>query len=338
LPIEKAFAYLVHPGKGVDDVTPVSAKEIATGAGSLFEMLNSVFDGEPNPRDFEITFSPTSDGSQHNDCRSLLIEFQQDPTLANGSLLAARLQSATDNRSGIGLLFLLYGKHGLKHRVVVSRFPTDKAVLAEVASGALAVEFLEQVFIKRLSAYKALMLEHKAPKDGFWNGVATDRQAGRSGEHISEYWLRDFLNADFTETPAAGTKRLATALKLAIKANPDLNVKTEIANASSLAPAAMEGKTLSIDDFCKHFGFSTGTKETIRNQLAKPSLFSKQFKFDPSEFKKVNPYRTVELNTGAVISAPNDNFEEVFQSDIADDEQVQYTTKGRVNDQRLARR
>jgi hypothetical protein len=80
---------------------------------------------------------------------------------------------------------------GLKHRLVVSRFPTDQAVLAEVGSGGLDVEFLEQVFVKSSPPTKLSCLQHKNPASGFWKGMATDRQAGQSGEHISEYWLKD---------------------------------------------------------------------------------------------------------------------------------------------------
>jgi hypothetical protein len=308
------------------------------GAGKLFNMLNDIFSGDASSRDFQVTFNSGAAGAQVNDCRDLMVSFQSRPTLVNGRKIATRLQAATDGRSGIGLLFLLSGIHGLKQRMVVSRFPTDQAVLAEVGSGGLDVEFLEQVFVKRLSSYKALMLQHKSPAAGFWSGVATDRQAGQSGEHISEYWLKDFLDADFSETPAAGTRRLATALRQALRANPSLSVKSEIAHASSLAPSALAGKPTSISDFCNHFGLSKAAKETIVAQLSKASLAAKSFKFDPKEFRAVAPYRTVEMNTGAILTAPNDDFENVFSTRKTKDGDVEYTAKGRVSDQRLTRR
>lgn len=298
-------------------------------------MLEGIFAGRAGSHDFEVTFN--SDGTQENACRSLLIDFQDRPTIETGLPIAQRLQLATDNRSGIGLLFLLVGDHGLKRRLVVSRFPTDQAVLADLSASGLDVQFLEQVFIKRLSSYKALLIEHQTPKNGFWQGIATDRQAGQSGEHISEYWLKEFLNADFTETPAAGTRRLANALKDAVKANPSLSVKTEIAHASSLAPAALAGKSLTISEFCDHFGFSAAARDTIMNQLSKPSLFGKKFQFEATEFKNIAPYRTVEMNTGAILTAPSDNFEKVFKSELIGGE-VEYRTRGRVSDQRLARK
>jgi hypothetical protein len=282
-------------------------------------------------------FNPMPDGTQDNECRNLLISFQEGPSIATGLPIAQRLQDVTDNRSGIGLLFLLSGDHGLKRRVIASRFPTDQAVLADTSSGGLNVEFLEQVFIKRLSSYKALLIEHSTPKAGFWKGIATDRQAGQSGEHISEYWLKEFLNADFAETPQAGTRRLARALKDAVKANPSVSVKSEIAHASSLAPAALMGKSVSISEFCDHFGLSAAARDTIKNQLSKPSLFGKKFQFEPTEFRAIAPYRTVEMNTGAILTAPSENFENIFEREVVG-ENVEYRTRGKISDQRLTRK
>lgn len=336
MPIDKAFAYLIPAGKGLPSAPLISSKEIKLGSGKLSKMLQDIFGTTSGSHDFEISFSSSTTGAQQNDCRDLLIAFQQNPTIATGLPIAKRLQNATDNRSGIGLLFLLSGAHGLNKRLIVSRFPTDQAILADISSGGLNVEFLEQVFIKRLSSYKALTIEHPSPKTGYWKGIATDRQAGQSGEHISDYWLKDFLNADFSETPAAGTRRLARALKDAIKKNPSQSVKTEIAHASSMAASALSGKSIDIDGFCKHFGLSTAAGDTIKQQLSKPSLFNKKFKFDTREFKKVAPYRTVEMDTGAILTAPSEDFETIFKKTTIKNE-VQYTTKGKISDQRLAR-
>lgn len=300
-------------------------------------MLEGIFASDIGPHDFEITFNPLPDGTQANECRSLLLAFQAAPTIETGAPIAVRLQQVTDNRSGTGLLFLLAGNHGLRKRSVISRFPTDQAVLADTSAGGLAVEFLEQVFIKRLSSYKALLVEHEKPNNGYWKGIATDRQAGRSGEHISEYWLKEFLNADFSETPAQGTRRLARALKDAVKSSSSLSVKSEIAHASSLASTAFAGKSLTIGQFCDHFGFSAAAKDIIKSSLPKSSLFGKMFKFDPGEFKNVAPYRTVEMNTGALLTAPNDDFEEIFESHEIGG-QIEYTTRGTVRDQRIAKK
>lgn len=335
--ISKIFAYLVHPGKKKTNVINTSANEISQ-KGSLHDMLNDIFSAKPDSRDFEVTFNHTIEGKKQNDCRDLMCQFQANPTIENGELIANRLQRCTDDRSGVGLLFLIIGQYELKHRLVVSRFPTDKAILAEVAEEKLEVEFLEQVFIKKFSAYKALLIEHSNPSAGFWSGIATDRQAGGYGENISDYWINGFLNADFSETPSQGTKRLVMALRDVAKKNPNLEVKTEIASAITSAARIFKDKVISIDSFCEHFRFSESTKGSLKSHLSKASLYTKTFKFDNNEFKKRAPYRTLEIDNGAILTAPSDNFEEVFSQSQINDEKVEYTTIGRVKDHRIARK
>lgn len=337
MPIARAFAYLIEPGRGIDPSPPISSKELNLEDNKLGTMLSGIFADETGPHDFAITFNAANDGSQFNECRSLMLAFHKHPTIDTGLSLASRLQGVTDNRSGTGLFFILVGKHGLKQRLLMSRFPTDQAIRADTTSGSFDIEFLPEVFVKRLSSYKSAMVEHESPIDGFWKGIATDRQAGQSGEHISNYWLRDFLSADFSETPAQGTRRLAAALKGAMKSNPSLSVKSEIAHASSLASAVFQNKSITISEFCEHFGLSQAAKETIQAALPKPSLFGKKFIFDASQFKISAPFRTVEMDSGAILTAPNDEFENVFEKTEWNGG-IQYTTRGKINDQRLSKK
>jgi len=247
--------FLIHPGKGEDTPTQIVGNSVPQ-SGKLFDMLCAIFHAQPDRRDFEISFDPNADGSQQNDCRDLFISAVSNPCLASSEPIADRLQIVTDNRSGIGLFFVMTGQHGVKYRIVVSRFPANEAILAEVDETGLDVEYLERVFIKKTSSYKAALFEDTNPASEFWNGWATDRQAGGEAENISSYWLNDFLNADFKETPKAATRRLAEALKKAIRSNPSIDIKSEIAASISLAPSVFANKSLSISEFCDYFGFS----------------------------------------------------------------------------------
>lgn len=333
----KIYAFLVHPGRKIVPAPTISGDRLAT-SGKLFDLLSTIFHSTPDERDFAVTFQPTGKGKQQNDCRDLFLAFTANPNKANGLAIAKRLQGVTDRRSGIGLLFLMSGQYNVKRRFVASRFPADEAILAEVSASGLDVEYLERVFIKRMTAYKALMLEHQNPSAGFWTGTATDRQAGQSGENLSNYWLNDFLTADFAESPQHGTKRLAEALKAAVRSNPRIAIKEEIAAAVSLAPRALAGQTTSVDAFCKHFGLSADATLTVKNQLSKPSLFGKVFKFDPAEFKKRVPYRSVHLDTGAILTAPSDEFSDLFKKTVKKSGEVEYSTTGNIEDERMARR
>ncbi|MEY4237900.1 MAG: hypothetical protein RL339_501 [Pseudomonadota bacterium] len=305
-------AFLIHPAKG-NDSAPEIVGNLVPGSGKLFDMLSAIFHAKPDGRDFEVTFDPNDDGSQQNDCRDLFLAATSSPGLATATPIAKRLQLVTDNRSGIGLLFVMVGQHGTKNRIVVSRFPANEAILAEVDESGLDVAYLERVFIKKTSSYKAVIFSDEDPQSGFWKGSATDRQAGGEAENISSYWLHDFLNADFAETPKAATKRLAEALKKAMRANPSIDVKSEIAASISLAPAVFAHKTISAEQYCDHFGFSKNTKDSIIVQMAKPGLFEKVFQFDRGEFIKKVAVRIVEMDSGAMLSAPSDQFAKVFE-------------------------
>ncbi|WP_126665464.1 hypothetical protein [Croceibacterium ferulae] len=333
----RIFAFLVQPGKSVEPPPALNGKPVESD-GKLFGLLNAIFHADPDKSDFEVTFKPTAQGSKQNDCRDLILSHLKKRSLSTAQALAARLQNVTDRRPGTGLLFIMSGKHGTKTRLVVSRFPANEAILAEVREHGLNVELLDQVFIKKFTAYKALRVEHDDLTEGFWSGYASDRQAGGSPENMSSYWLDDFLTADFSETPKAGTRRLAEALKKAVKLHPDLSVKNEIASAVSLAPSALSGKKVSIDSFCIHFGLSSKAEDTIRASLTKPSLSSKVFKFDGAEFIKRVPYRSVQMETGAILTAPSDEFEDLFDKEDRKDGSVRYSTAGFVKDQRMTRK
>lgn len=333
----KIYAFLVLPGKNeVHPAVPTGNK--VPLSGKLYDLLSAIFYSNGSDKDFGITFRRDSNGQQNNDCRTLIQNFQKRPNKSTAQAIAQRLSLVSDKRPGIGLLFIMSGQHGTKHRVVISRFPAHEAIMAEVNKNSLDVSYLEQVFIKKMTAYKAVMLEDRNPAAGFWKGIATDRQAGTQPSNMSDYWIDDFLNADFTETPEAGTRRLAEALKKAVKVTPNLAVKSEITSAITLAPNALRGQKISIDIFCKHFGLSDHAKQTIVAALDKPSLSSKVFVFDPTEFTKRVPYRTVEMDTGATLTAPTDEFSDLFRTRPLANGEVEYTTRGTVQDERLTRR
>lgn len=332
----KAHTCLVHPGRNTSPVTGIIGKEL-TGDGALLDLLAKIFHASPEDRDFEVTFRKSEDGQQTNPVRDLIIAYQSSPSLESAQMIAERLQGATDRRSGTGLLFLMTGQHATKFRTVLSRFPANEGILAQSGATGFDVEFLEQVFIRQLSAYKALRLDDIDPVNAYWSGFATDRQAGAAPENISNYWLDAFLHSDFSETPKAGTLRLADALKRAAKETTVLSIKDEIVSAVSLAPTALNGAATSIDLFCNHFGLSDAARGTIVSKLKKPSLASKVFTFDPSEFKRVVPYRSVELDSGAILKAPASEFSSIFSVEQIDEKTARYSTEGKISNQGIAR-
>jgi hypothetical protein len=149
----------------------------------MFDLLNGIYAKSDTECDVDITFSPTADGKQQNDCRDLVVAYVTKPDLPKGRKIAERLAEYSDGRSGLGLLFLIVGKDGRDHKIVLSRFPTDSAIYVDETPGTLSVQFLERVFMKSKTSYKAVLYRHSSLQGGFWSGRAIDKQLNTlSGE------------------------------------------------------------------------------------------------------------------------------------------------------------
>ena len=333
--ISHIHTYLVHPGKGQANAPQVGGTTVPLD-GKLFRLLENIYARSDEECDIEISFNADAEGRQENPCRSLLTTYLGGPTLVRGRTIAMRLQEKTDKRSGLGLLFLIAGKEGHHHKIVISRFPTDSAILAEENQANLTVEFLERVFMKSATSYKAAMYQDTSLLAGFWQGRAVDKQINSRISEVSNYWIEDFLDSEFLLTAAAGTRRLGVALRNAAKLAEDLDVKQEITAAVTLA-RSLRNKRISIRDFEEQFGLSDEAREAIESQLPKAELAEEKFKFDFDEFSGEVGYRSVQLNNGGLLTAESAEFDDVFQREVVDQakNEVRYSTQGKVVNEKL---
>jgi len=307
-------------------------------SGSLFDLMDKIYYKSDTECNIDIAFNPSSDGTQKNPCRDLIIEYLKAPDQSRGRKIAERLAGVTTHRSGLGLLFLISGMEGMHHKFVVSRFPADNAILAEEDQNSLSLEFLERVFMKNAASYKAVVYRDLSLSAGFWIGNAIDKQLSNSEIQISDYWIKSFLDSDFQSTPAGGTRRLALLMRDAIRTTDNFQVKNEIAAAATLA-GGLSGQNTSIKQFVEKFNLSDITVEAIKNEMRDPNIIDQQFQFDRQEFKVHLPYRSVELDTGVRLSAPSEDFNNVLKmEDIAGEERkIRFTTEGKIKTENLGK-
>jgi hypothetical protein len=303
-------------------------------SGKLFDLLGGIYKKSDFECDIDITFTPNN-GVQQNDCRGLICKYMSGPTLARGRAIAERLEEHTDGRSGLGLLFLIAGMEGKAHKVVISRFPTDNAIYVDENPTSLTVQFLERVFMKNKASYKAVVYQHSSIQSGFWTGRAIDKQINSPAGETSNYWIVDFLASEFTVTAAAGTRRLAFALRNAAK-KADLGVKQEIIAAATLA-RGLAGQRISIKEFGERFTLSRAARTAIGNELKNSQVAQERFQFDLSEFESLVAFKSVELSNGGTLTAPSAQFDDVFRQEVVDRRQheVRFTTQGRVVNEKL---
>lgn len=332
MPVEHIHTYLVHPGKGAAAVQQINGASVPL-TGSMFALLDGIYARSEQECDIDIIFK-SNNGIQQNDCRDLICAHIGNPTLPNGRAIAQRLQANTDRRARLGLLFLIAGKEGREHKIVISRFPTDSAILVEENIKSLDVEFLERVFMKNKTSYKAVLYRHSSLRAGFWEGKAIDKQSNPTGES-ADYWIADFLLSDFSVTPKQGTHRLAVTLRDAAK-SADIAVKQEIVAAATLA-GTLPGQSMSISDFANRFNLSSQAREAISKQLKTPQLAQERFLFSAPDFVEVLAYRSMELDNGATVTAPSGEFDEVFKQEVLDKHknEVRITTQGTVVNDKL---
>jgi len=299
----------------------------------MFELLDGIYSRSEQECDIDIIFKPNN-GVQQNACRDLICAHLDNPTLPNGRVIAERLQANTDRRAGLGLLFVIVGKEGRDHKIVLSRFPTDSAILVEENPKSLDVEFLERVFMKNKTSYKAVLYRDASLRAGFWEGAAIDKQTNPAGES-ADYWIADFLLSDFRVTPKQGTHRLAATLRDAAK-SADIAVKHEIAAAATLA-RSLPRQSISISEFANRFNLSSSARKAIFDQLKNPRLADERFMFSAPDFASVLAYRSMELDNGATLTAPSGEFDEVFRQEVLDKakNEIRFTTQGTVVNDKL---
>jgi hypothetical protein len=127
---------------------------------------------------------------------------------------------------------------------------------------------------------------------------------------------------------------LAIALRDTINSTANVVVKQEIAAAARLAANIPQRRAMTIAGFCEQFNFSEETKAAIIASIKPTRLVNDRFRFDSGEFARHLAYKQVELNNGAILTAPADRFHEVFNDTVRRDVHT-FSTTGTIVDQRL---
>ena len=336
MPIEHIHSFLVHPAKSEDDQPEISGTQIPR-RGKLYEMLRDVYRRSPDECKIEIVFRPDAQGRQANECSANLLTYTARPSLPSGRAIAGRLQRVTTRRSGLGLLFLLKGtdQRG-SHVLLVSRFPADQGILAQERKSDLSVRFVERIFMKSSRDYKSALFLTPSLDTAFLEGRAVDRQV-KGPRDLSIYWINEFLESDLRTTGPAGSRRLAISLREAVKRTTDLDVKQELVAATRLL-RGQQGRRISTSEVLEQLAISPSAREAVRGAFARPELIDEYFEFDVDEFDRHVQYRTVELDTGAMLVAEDSLWDQVFSRQrLETDERVRITTEGEIIDERLKR-
>jgi len=201
----------------------------------------------------------------------------------------------------------------------------------------LSVEFLERIFMKNAKSYKAALYSGSSFSKDFWRGQAADKQVNSGESVIADYWIREFLQSDFLTPGEAGTRRFAMAVRETMNRSTEPNVKQDIVAMHNFM-AQMPGQAgVSAKGLLDRFHVPEETQAQIKDRFAKAKSFEETFTFVPDEFVKFVSMRTIELDNGALLTAPTDRFDQVFSREpISGTVNVfSFSTRGRIVDQRF---
>jgi hypothetical protein len=337
MPIEPSqiFSYLVPPGKSAEEPSHVNGAAVPL-RGKLFTMLKGVFDRSEEECNIAIAFKPDAPDRQANAMHTGLVGFVRRPTMASGRTLAERLRDHTTAKSGLGLLFFMSGSHRNDCKLVVSRFPAEEGILAEVRGRGLDVAFIEKIFLKRAHAYKAVLYRGTNPQEHFWDGLAIDKQTSERWDQLANYWIHGFLSSDFRTTSEAGTRRLAGALKEALDHAPTPEVKQEVISAATLAPGR-DGHVVSITDFLVDLHLSDEAQRCILAQLPNQIVAEERFVMSRNEFQQNLSMRSLDLDTGVSVTGPADRFDQLVTREqlAGGPQQFELRTRGTIVAEKL---
>lgn len=334
MPIHHAHSFLVHPGKGKELVREPSGASVPRSS-RVFDLLSRIYDEAETENRIEVIFR-NEDGTQKNARRTQILRYLGDPTLPHARRIAAELHAVTTERSRLGLLFFVEGLEGSARKLLIARFPADQGVMASERGGTLDIRFIERVFMKSAFAYKSVLYAGRSLTGDFWDGRAVDKQINGPLE-TSQYWINDFLLSDFRTTDAAGTKRLASALRTAVQQAENLEIRSELVAAAQLL-RGRGSRVTSLASVASDFGLSDSASETLRQALPRPEHFDESFRFDPDEFAAQVPFRTVEIDNGGMMLGDAERFDEIFRREEGPRGRVRFTTEGRIVDERLRKK
>ena len=86
--------------------------------------------------------------------------------------------------------------------------------------------------------------------------------------------------------------------------------------------------------FIEQFGLDD-LRDVILKKLPKPSLGDNKFQFSTSEFEKHLPFQTIELDTGAIMTAPIEDFDKCFTHRKLEKDKHHYEAEGWIINKRL---
>lgn len=331
--LQRGYASVIYPSKGTS--TPEPPRTYALKTDASFRQALSVAIGIAARRPMSSVVLNMDDNRTHPVRDAMLkLAFGQTRTpLPAMVALASRLAKFTDNRTRPALFVVTIDEADKTRRVSMYVFPEESTYALKSSAQDPTEAILEHLnsFVLESRLRKVARFVGKNIKTHFINGEVVDLQIGSGPRSVADYWVADFLDAEFAINDYKGTTLAASALKLAFqKADP--RGKQTVMEAA-IALMADSRRAWSLRRIADEF-IPADLVEAFCSAAPNSETLANKFMLNKDLFRDRINYRVFQLQSGVWVSSP---FSEVGRTVKLEDEGKKrvLTARGVVEDERV---
>jgi hypothetical protein len=331
--VQRGYASIIYPSKGTSSAeTP---RTYALKTDSSFRQALSVAIRIAGQRPMSSIVLNMDDNRAHpvRDAMMKLAFGQTRTPLPSMVELASRLAVSTDKRTRPALFVVTIDEDGESRRVSMYVFPEESTYALKSSTQEPTEATLEHLntFVLESHLRKVARFSGKNIKTHFISGEVVDLQIGSGPRSVADYWVADFLGAEFALNDEKGTTLAASALKLAfLKADPDGKQKVMEA---AIALMADNRRAWSLKKIADEF-IPAGVFQAFCSVAPNAETLTNKFMLNKDLLRDRINYRVFRLETGVWVSSP---FSEVGRTVKLEDDGKKrtLTARGVVQDERV---
>jgi hypothetical protein len=301
--LERSYASVIYPQKGVAE--PESPTTYVLKVDSSFRQAITQATQAVSRRRLSSIVLNMSDDREHPVRDAMLkVAFGQTRTPLTGMTnLASRLSEATDRRTNPSLFVTTIEEKGDARRLCMYVFPEESSYTLRTSKREPTEAILEHLttFVLESQLRKVARFEGKEIKTHFIGGEVLDLQIGKGPRSIADYFVTDFLDAEFSINEYKGTTLVAEGLKAAF-AHADSIGKQKIMEAT-MALMADGRRSWSLSRISEAY-LPESLQPAFLSIAPNDETMGNSFMLNKDQLKEIINYRVFQIEHGVWVSAP----------------------------------
>jgi hypothetical protein len=333
--LQRGYASVIYPSKGASEPEPPSTYALKTDAA--FRQALSVATEIATRRPMSSIVLNMDDNRVHPVREAMLkLAFGLTRTPLPAMVeLALRLATSTDKRTRPALFVVTIEESGDARRASMYVFPEESTYTLRSSAQEPTEAILEHLnsFVLESRLRKVARFEGKNIKTHFINGEVVDLQIGSGPRSVADYWVTDFLDAEFAINDYKGTSLAAAALKLAFQ-RADATGRQTVMEAA-IALMADGRRVWSLKKIADEY-IPADVFEAFCSVAPNTETLTNKFMLDKALLRDQINYRIFQLETGVWVSSPFSEVGRTVKVEV-DGRKRTLIARGVIQDERVQR-